>query len=277
MKRKSCLGCFVIFLLSVIACYIIYLHAISNLFNTLRINKNEGETSLYLLRQRIPNSSKVIYKYSYAGEYAWSSSDDGQIILDSTEVFTWEKSRNKLPFHITDIDVQSNEIYCINFVSQDDGGRKEVYQKKYGEMKLNIKDQFKRGTRMGFFYKYGDFEETRDSIFFENLSVDLGILLPNRVGFKKGNFTVTEDSCGYVTRFENQIISLYPIWEKFQTQDTIDMAYTDSFLGTNRYDLPALSVIYTFNIQLKPDSTSKKRKVSDFGVFKKIVLRRIHE
>jgi hypothetical protein len=195
----------------------------------------------------------------------------GQIILDSAEVFTWEKSRNRLPFYITDINIQSNEIYCINWVSYDGDGRKEIYQKKYGEMNLNIKDQFfKRGSDMFFSYKYGDFHETPDSIFFENLSVNFGIILPNRVGFKKGHFIVVEDSCGYVTQFNNRIISTYSLWEKFRTQDTISMVYTDSFLSTNSYGLPALSVIYEFEIELKPDTTSKKRKISDFGVFKKV-------
>jgi hypothetical protein len=232
----------------------------------------ENNLSL-LLRQRIPNSSKIIYAYSYAGKYAWSSAAQGQVILDSTEVFTWEKSRNKFPFHIIDVDVKANELYCIKFVdfNGNENGRKEKYQKKYQGMNLIIKDQFfKRGSNMNFIYKYGNFHETLDSIFFEDLSVDFGIILPRTTGFKKGHFTVIEDSCGYVTEFNNKIISSYSLWEKFRVQDSVDMTDTENFLHTNLYDLPALSVIYEFDITLVPDSTSKKKSVSDYGIFKKV-------
>lgn len=209
--------------------------------------------------------------YSYSGKYAWSIADQGQVILDSTEVFTWEKSKRKLPFYITSIDVKANKLDCIKFVDFNGSGRKEKYQKEYEGMSLIIKDQFfKQGSNMNFIYKYGNFYETLDSIFFEDLSVDFGIVLPSTTGFKKGHFTVIEDSCGYVTEFNNKIISSYPLWEKFRTQDSIDMTNAENFLPTNLYDLPALSVLYEFDITLIPNKMSKKKRVSDYGIFKKV-------
>jgi hypothetical protein len=232
--------------------------------------RSEDELSLSL--QRIPSSSKVIYVYSYDGKYAWSSAEHGKVILDSTEVFTWKKSRNKLPLFI--MDIKGNEFHCIKFIDPKKNGKKEKYQKKYDGIKLIVKDVFSiEGSNMNFFYKYGNFYETTDSIFFENLSVDFGILLPSTTGFKKGDIIAIEDSCGYVTNFFIEVISTYPLYEKFRRQDTINMADTENFLYINFDDLPALSSIYEFNITLTPDSASIRQKVSDYGIFKNVNIR----
>jgi hypothetical protein len=226
-----------------------------------------------LYRQRIPNSSKVIYAFSYAGAYAWSSSDNGQVILDSTEVFSWEKSRNKLPFYITSIDIDSKKINGIEFIEPEVSNVKGTYKIPYDEMEIVVKQYTsKRGSDMGLFYRYKNFYENQDSIIFENLEIDgFGVNVPSPIGFQKGIFTVTEDSCGYVNKFNFDVISQYPLWERMSSKsDTIDISDSKYLFGCNQIDLPPFSNVYIFHIALIPDSTSEKQKVSDYGVYKRI-------
>jgi hypothetical protein len=226
-----------------------------------------------LCRQRIPNSSKVIYTFSYEGWYAWSSSDNGKVILDSTEVFTWEKSRNKLPFYITSIDMDLKQINGIEFIEPELSNVKGTYKIPYGDMEIVVKQYISpRGSDMGLSYRYKNFYESQDSIFFENLMIDgFGLNVHSPIGFKKGIFTAEEDSCGYVNRFNFSIISQYPLWERMRSKsDAIDIRDSKELFGRNQIDLPPLSTVYLFNIVIIPDSTSKKQKVSDYGVYKRI-------
>jgi hypothetical protein len=239
--------------------------------NTNNTNNNRTPESLY--RQRIPNSSKVIYQFSYAGSFVTSSSDNGKVILDSTEVFTWEKSRNKLPFYIASIDMDLKQINGIEFIEPEVTNVKGTYKIPYGDMEIAIKQYTsKRGSGMGLFYRYENFYETQDSIFFENLVIDgFGLNVSSPIGFRKGIFTVKEDGCGYVNKFEFSIISQYPLWERMKSKsDTIDIRDSKDLFGRNQIDLPPLSTVYLFNIEIIPDSTSKKQKVSDYGVYKRI-------
>ena len=116
--------------------------------------------------------------------------------------------------------------------------------------------------------------ETKDSIFFEKLTVDgFGINLPDNTGFRKGNITVEEDSFGFVKELTLEILNQYPLWEKMRIAkpgDTVFSLYDNEFTGEDQIHLPPLSLVYSFNIRLTPDSLSKKQKISDYGVFKRV-------
>ena len=59
-------------------------------------SKSEIEFS-ELYRQRLPNTSKVIYHYSYWGKFVTSSNFNGYTILDSTKNLTVDKI-NKIEY-----------------------------------------------------------------------------------------------------------------------------------------------------------------------------------
>ncbi|MCL2650803.1 MAG: hypothetical protein FWD60_07240 [Candidatus Azobacteroides sp.] len=239
-------------------------------------NKNEDLISLY--RQRIPNSSMVIYQFSYAGIFVTNSDDNGTVILDSTETFNWKKSREKLPFYIESIDVNSNTINCIELIDFTSSKAKGIYKKKYKDMEMIVKQYSeKKGSDMGLFYKYKSFVECQDSIYFENLTIGcFGLNLRDKMGFPKGQFEAQEDSCGYVTKLSTMVITQYPLWEKMRTQkvgDTIDISDAKTNFKCIQADFPPLSMVYRFYIVFTPENESVKQKISDFGIYKKVKIK----
>jgi hypothetical protein len=234
--------------------------------NTNNTNKNERLVDLY--RQRIPNTSKVIYMFSYAGAFVTSSFDNGKVILDSTETFNWEKSRDKLPFYIENIDIDSNKINCIEFVEFTRSNINGIYKSKYKDMEMLVRQySIKRGSDMGLFYHYKSFEASQDSIFFENLTINgFGVNLPDKMGFPKRDFEVQEDSIGYVTKLSTTVISQYPLHEKMKVAIGDNISDAKENFKCNLTNLPILSTVYLFYIDFTPDSTSIKQKISDSGI-----------
>ena len=229
-------------------------------------------SSLY--RQRILNSSNVIYRYTNYGEFAWSNWHSGKFILDSTEnVDQTEFIKDLLPFYYTKINLDSNVIEAIDLLDPEEDCKEGMYEETANGITYKIKRYYtKRGSDMGLFYIYHNLTETKDSIFFEKLTVDgFGIDLPNGIGFRKGNVTVEEDSVGFVNKITVTILNQYPLWEKMRGEDTIYMNNDKKeFTGEDLIYLPPLSLVYTFKIELIPDSLSKNRKVSDYGVYKRV-------
>ena len=83
-------------------------------------NGKYGKNSTYykngdhLQKQRILNSSKIIYKYVNYGEFAFSNWHYGTFILDSTENINQNKSiKDLLPFYYTKFNLDSNIIEAI--------------------------------------------------------------------------------------------------------------------------------------------------------------------
>ena len=240
-----------------------------------------GDSSYYksgdnLHIQRIFNSSKVIYKYVNYGEFAWSNWHSGRFILDSTEnVNQAESIKDLLPFYYTKFDIDSNVIEAIELHYLNEPFEEGVYEKTDNEMTYKVKRYYtKRGSDMELFYKYQTLTETKDSIFFEKLTIDgFGINLPNNTGFKKGNITVEEDSLGFVKKLELNILNQYPLWEKMNTLKSGGTISLDDneFTGEDQIYLMPFSMVYLFKITLSPDSLSKKQKISDYGVYKRFV------
>lgn len=242
---------------------------------TPKSNTEMDETRLESLkRMRIYNSSNVLYDYSYAGLMAWSSSITGQVLIDSSDVFSWNKTQNQFPFgYITNIDLKSNRIDMIRFINDyseviDNG----AFTENFDNITINIKQYFyTRGSTMGFFYHYRNLSETKDSIYFDEIyrkEYDFGLDFRDRVGFRKGNIFVEEDSLGYVSKIRFNLINQNSFWEDLHKRDSI--INHEPFNGINEINLPPLSKVYMFNIELKPDNHSCKQKISDFGIYKKI-------
>lgn len=242
---------------------------------TSRSTTKMDETRLESLkRMRINNSSDVFYDYSYSGLMAWSSSITGCVLIDSTEAFSWQKIQNKFPYgYITNIDLNSNQICMIEFITDSseviDNG---IYTRKFDNIDIVLKQYFNtKGSTMGFSYHFYNLSENSDSIFFDRIyreDYDFGLDFKGKVGFRKGNVYVEEDSLGYVSKIKLSLINQNPLWKDLQKKESISIS--KSFNGINEINLPPLSNVYIFNLELRPDSLSKRQKISDFGIYKKV-------
>jgi hypothetical protein len=227
-----------------------------------------------LYRQRIPNSSVVIYKYVNYGEFAWSNWHCGQFIMDSNENVNEAKFiKDLLPFYYTKIDLDSNIIEAIEFIDSEKTCKKGTYEKSFNGITYKIKRYYyERGSGMNFFYIYHNLTETKDSIFFEKLTVGIfGINLPDNIGFRKGDIIVMEDSLGFVSKLTLKILNQCS-FHKIMNEAKSDTIRLDDgiFTGEDQIYLSPLSLVYSFHITLIPDSLSQKQKISDYGVYKKV-------
>lgn len=227
-----------------------------------------------LKRMRIHNSSNVFYHYSYGGLMAWSSSITGKVLIDSTEVFSSEKIQKRFPpGYITNIDLDSNQIDMIQFISDSSEIiNNGVYTKDHEEIKINIKQYYNtKGSTMGFFYHFQNLSETEDSIYFDRIyknDYDFGLDFGSRVGFRKGSITVEEDSLGYVSKINFTLMNLNPLWKDLIRKDSVTVP--KPFNGINEINLPPLSEVYMFHMELRPDSISRNQRISDYGVYKNV-------
>jgi hypothetical protein len=246
-----------------------------------KIVREKNEYSTYyesgdpLHKQRILNSSKVLYKYANYGEFAWSHWHCGKFILDSTENVNQAKCiKDLLPLYCTKLILDSNIIEAIELLYSNESFEEGIYEKSANGITYKVKRHYtKRGSGMGLFYIYQNLTETTDSIFFEKLTIDgFGINLPDNTGFRKGNITVEEDSLGFVKKIKLEILNQYPLWEKMRIAKSDTIRLDDNvFTGEDQIHLPPFSLVYSFEIALTPDSLSKKQKISDYGVYKRFV------
>ena len=227
-----------------------------------------------LRKQRIHNSSKVIYDYVNFGKYAFSNWHYGNFILDSTENVNQAKFiKDLLPFYYTKFNLDLNLIETIELLDSKKTCKEGMYEKITNDITYKVKRYYtKDGSCVNLFYIYHNLTETKDSIFFEKLTIGgFGIKLPDNMGFRKGNITVEEDSLGFVRKLTLTILNQYPLWEQMRTSDTIRLDNKNNeFTGEDQIDLPPLSKVYSFNISLTPDSLSKEQKISDYGVYKRV-------
>ena len=224
-----------------------------------------------LHKQRIMNSSKILYEYINFGEFAFSDWHYGTFILDSTENVNQVKFiKDLLPFYYTKINLDSNIIEAIELVDTKKTYKKGIFEKIDNGITYRVKRYYnEQGSDMNMFYIYHNLTETKDSIFFEKLTVGIfGIDFPNKkIGFRKGHIVAEEDSLGFVNKLELTILNQYPLHK-------LDTIYINNdktgFTGEDQIYLPPLSLVYSFKITLEPDSLSKKQKISDYGVYKRV-------
>ena len=261
--------------------WLIFIFLVFSACNGKTIRDKDESSSTYfkrgdpLKRQRMLNSSKVVYQYANYGKFAWSDFHYGAFVLDSTENINQAKFiKDLLPFYYTNFILDSNVIEAIELLYSNNPPKKGMYEKTANGITYKIKRYYtKRGSDMGLFYKYQNLTETTDSIFFEKLTIDgFGINLPDNTGFRKGNITVVEDSLGFIKNIELRILNQYPLWEKMNAAKSDTIWLNDNvFTGEDQIHLPPSSLVYSFRIELIPDSLSKKQKISDYGVYKRFV------
>ncbi len=103
------------------------------------------------------------------------------------------------------------------------------------------------------------------------VAIDAGHLFAHsttKIGFRKGNIFVEEDSLGYVSKIKFTLMNRNTLWKDLTHKDSITIP--KPFNGINEINLPPLSEVYMFQIELRPDSLSLNQQISDYGVYKKV-------
>ena len=244
--------------------------------NTQKVENTKKNKEVDILYEmRIPNTSKVIYSYTDFGEYAFSNWVYGKQIMDSTEKFQINSKLN-LPFYFVNYNPKTNEIEGIKLIEINDKTNDEKKEMQIDGINCSIKNyRYKKGSGLNLSYKYREFKETQDSLFFKNVSTDgFGLDFGKNIAYSKGDITAEVDSLGFVNEIKLEIYNEYPMWEMMNNtiksgKKEINLNDT-KFTGKNQTDLPPLSLVYTFNLRFKPDSLSKKQRISNYGIFKKI-------
>ena len=223
-----------------------------------------------LYYQKIPNSSKILYKFS-----AWSKLNDsnvnGMIIFDSTEVIQISKINEELPFkYLTDLP-NNQVIKGIKFLKPKkkfDIEEKEINQfsiKKEGiEIQVSEKEYYSGYSTVNCFlheYQFEKVNEIGDSIFLKGISTKRKTLpkLEKGIKFRKGNILLDSDANGFITQITvNQIVeekgNLYRY--KYGSKE-LEELIEDKFVLCVR--------TYFF----KPTIQISENKLSDIGIFKR--------
>ena len=212
-----------------------------------------------LKKQRVLNSSKILYSYSNAGKFVSSNFNKGVFVLNSTEnVYEARNIRDLLPFYYTKFDFESNIIEAIELIDLKDSIKvknKGIYEIRHNRITYKVKRYYTRSASLGLFFSYHNMRETNDSIFFDKLILLYTIEPPDvieKIGFRKGNIIVEEDSNGFIIK----------IIVNYLNQDLHGLTFEDQIY------LPPLSTVYSRSIHLSPDPLIKYQNISDYGVFK---------
>lgn len=224
-------------------------------------------SSLYY--QKIPNSSKVLYKFD-----AWSKLNDsnvnGLIIFDSTEVVKMSKINESLPFKYL-VDLPNDRIVKgIAFLQPEE--KFDIEEKiinKFSIRREGLEIQvIEREIYTGYStincflhdYEFEEVQESGDSLFFKGISSKRESLpkLDKGIKFRKGNIVVHSDTSGFITQIEvseivEEVGDLYKY--KYGTKE-LEQMIEDKF------------VLCVRNYHFRPTKKIHERELSSFGVFK---------
>ena len=203
-------------------------------------------TSLY--KQRIYDSDKVLYKYTYHGKY--DTSRGGTVLLDSTKDFSSKRKYRIETGLITKID-SNNVIESIdtsldkNSDIENDSIKTE--RSFYDALIVNI-SYFKIKSRLqkNRFYNFEWIKESKHQVTFYGVEYESGKLTePDSMTFPKGGIYI-HDTDGIIDYFK--LYSL--VREKKDKSDILEYGRID----------------YTFY----PKDTLYVNELSDYGFFKRI-------
>lgn len=143
-----------------------------------------------LYRQRLPNSSKVIYYFSYWGSFVTSHNYTGYSIFDSTETFTIDKIKKIEGDAVLYKDSRNTTRKLILFNGENYKTDKDtiVIINHKNNVKISEKNSpvnFDPNLGISFRYFFERIIDEADSITFYGVKEDFGKKLPDRISFKK--------------------------------------------------------------------------------------------
>lgn len=229
--------------------------------------KSDRPQSLY--RQRIANSSLVIYDFSFAGGFVTSSDYTGFAILDSTISFTNDKTK-ELPctYFLTRPTSSGFKMIDINY-GQNPRTKKDtlmtpskIYSKKINKVQIDVTEYDdtygSAATSTGLMeYEFDRFMETVDSVTFYNVTKKFsGRKFPSTVSFIKGNIKIIDS-----TNYDIHHIEI----------DQVIIQRSDIYKPTKPLELvPNQPVVGIATYYFYPKTPIKSTDLTDYGIFKRV-------
>ncbi|WP_426670445.1 hypothetical protein ACPPVU_04195 [Mucilaginibacter sp. McL0603] len=243
---------FLILLLSLTACF----------------NSSEDKPRL-LYRQRIANSSYVIYEFTYPGSFVTSSDFSGLTVLDSNDVF----SRNNikpLPCYYFENKPTGKQLKMIDITDGPNPSTAKdtllVPEKKYSITNsgfiINV-TEYKQtygsaiSTTGLMEYSFDGFKETKDSLVFYQVKKKFGGKdFSGMVPFLKGNIKIIESAGKQIDHIEidQAIITRGPIYKPTKP---LELVANQPIVGFATY--------YFY-----PNKNISSAQLTDFGIYKQI-------
>jgi hypothetical protein len=222
-----------------------------------------------LYRQRIQNSSRIIYAFSYSADYAFTSEYTGMTILDSS--ITFEKSKiEKLPAEYFAAKPTGTylRMFAINYGESPRSEKDTLltpirqYAKKINDIRVDIveyNDTYGTATTStGLMeYTFDRLMETEDSLIFHNvIKISGGREFSATTSFPKGNIKIIDTT--------NNDIDFIEI-------EQIIVQRGDISKPTKPLELvPNQPVVGFATYRFYPTRETKLTSLTDYGIFKRL-------
>lgn len=229
--------------------------------------KNDRPQSLY--RQRIANSSLVIYDFSFAGGFVTSSDYTGLAVLDSAISFSKDRVKELPCRYFSARPTNSNfKMIDINY-GQNPRTEKDTLltpQKKYSKKIDNVQvdvteynDTYGSATTStGLMeYEFDRLKETADSLTFYNVTKKFGGKeFSSTVSFTKGNIKLIDSANNDISRIQI---------------DQVIIQRSDIYKPTKPLELvPNQPVVGMATYYFYPKTRMKSTDLTDYGIFKRV-------
>ena len=229
--------------------------------------KNDRPQSLY--RQRIANSSLVIYDFSFAGGFVTSSDYTGLAVLDSAISFSKDRIKELPRTYFSEQPTNSNfTMIDINY-GQNPRTEKDTllipkknYSKKIDNVQINVteyNDTYGSATTStGLMeYEFDRLKETPDSLTFFNVTKKFGgRVFPSTVSFVKGNIKIIDSTDNNIQHIQI---------------DQVIIQRGDIYKPTKPLELvPNQPVVGMATYYFYPKTPIKSTDLTDYGIFKRV-------
>lgn len=229
--------------------------------------KNDRPQSLY--RQRIANSSLVIYDFSFAGGFVTSSDYTGFAVLDSTISFSKDRIKELPCTYFSER--PTNSIFKMIDINYGQTPRTEKdtlltpvksYSTKVGNVQVSVteyNDTYGSATTStGLMeYEFDRLKETPDSLTFFNVTKKFGgRVFPSKVSFVKGNIKIIDSTDNNIHHIQiDQVI--IQRGEIYKPTKPLELVPNQPVVGMATY--------YFY-----PKTPIKSTDLTDYGIFKRV-------
>lgn len=233
----------------------------------LHCSNDTAEKPQSLYRQRIPNSSLVIYDFVYPGAFVSSSDYAGLAILDSGTKFS-KSQINGLPStyfaapptgtYLKMIDIYGGHSPTLPGDTMLTPAR--TYSRKINNIDIGVIDyNGTYGSALSLGLKqleFGSFKETKDSIFFYQAGIKSDSTAPMTYSFGKGNIKIIDSSNGNIDyiKVEKVFIGRGNIYKPTKPFEIV----------------PNQPIVGMIEYWFFPRKVTRTTELSDYGIFKRV-------
>jgi len=230
-------------------------------------NSNDKLKSLF--RQRVKNSSLVIYNFNFAGGFVTSSDHIGYAIMDSTTPFSRDLTK-ELPCTYF-VNTPTNSGFEMINIKYGPKPRTEGdtllspinrYTRKYNTIEISVTEYNNTygspTTSTGLMeFLFDSLKETNDSLTFYNVTKKFGGKeFPSTTTFMKGNVKVLDSSSGFMDYIDiSQVV--IKRGDIYKPTNPLELVSDQPIVGTATY-------------RFRPTQSIKSEILTDYGIFKRV-------